>query len=191
MRVIAGAARGTALVAPSKGTRPVSDRAREGMFSSLGDRVVDATCLDLFAGTGALGIEALSRGATTCTFVDRSKAATAVVRENLRRAHVEDRATVITRDVESFLQGSTPGEPPGLVFVDPPYDVQGEALEGVLARVGAAWLPAAAWTVVVTRGHKGSLPAVPLHWTARRQLRYGDSLVILYGPSIPLEVGWA
>ena len=191
MRVIAGSAKGTALVAPARGTRPVSDRAREGLFSSLGAAVVDARCLDLFAGSGALGIESLSRGAATCTFVDRSRASAASIAENLRRTRGEDRGVVVTRDVATFLQGVPPHDPPDVVFVDPPYDTSTDVLEQLIGRLAAAWLPTADWTVILTRGHKGPLPAVPLHWTARRQLRYGDSLVILYGPSIPLEVGWA
>ena len=75
MRVVAGAARGRRLAPVPEGTRPVSDRAREGLFSSLGDAVVGAGVLDLFAGTGALGIEALSRGAAGATFVDRAPGA--------------------------------------------------------------------------------------------------------------------
>ncbi|HSL11556.1 MAG TPA: 16S rRNA (guanine(966)-N(2))-methyltransferase RsmD [Actinomycetota bacterium] len=182
MRVIAGSAGGIPLVAPPKGTRPVSDRAREGVFSSLGDRVVGAVCLDLFAGSGAMGIEGLSRGAVSCTFVEKSRQATSTIARNLAATHLADRAVVVTRDVGSFLD-RPPRDDAGvdLVFVDPPYDLAGPALAGVLARLDA-WLVSDGWTVVVTRGHKSSLAAVPLHWSARRQLRYGDSLLILYGP---------
>lgn len=183
MRVIAGQARGTVLVAPRRGTRPVSDRAREGLFSSLGADVAGAVCLDLFAGSGALGIEALSRGAEACTFVDVARPAGAAVRENLRRTGLADRATVVVRDVAAYLRRRTPEDPPvDLVFVDPPYEIAGPALDRVFEALDAGWLAEGDWTVVVTRGHKGSLPAVPVHWAARRQLRYGDSLVILYRP---------
>ena len=181
MRVIAGSAGGTPLVVPPRGTRPVSDRAREGLFSSLGDAVLDADCLDLFAGSGALGIEALSRGAATCTFVDTARSAAAAIARNLERTHLGHRGTVVVRDVGSFVQ-QPPARPVDLVFLDPPYEVAGPALDRVCTALEASWLPERGWTVVVTRGHKSSLPAVPLHWTARRQLRYGDSLVILYGP---------
>jgi 16S rRNA (guanine966-N2)-methyltransferase len=181
MRVIAGSAGGTPLVAPPRGTRPVSDRAREGLFSSLGDAVAEATCLDLYAGSGALGIEALSRGARTCTFVDKARPAAVAIARNLARTHLDDRGTVVTRDVVAWLE--QPSERRAdLVFVDPPYDLSGPALDRVFAAVEACCLGERDWTVVVTRGHKGSLPGVPLHWSARRQLRYGDSLVILYGP---------
>jgi 16S rRNA (guanine966-N2)-methyltransferase len=182
MRVIAGSAGGTPLVAPAKGTRPVSDRAREGVFSSLGARVDGAVCLDLFAGSGAMGIEALSRGAEACTFVDKSRSAAAAIERNLAKTHLQDRAVVVTRDAAAFLE-----HPPGsgdvdLAFVDPPYEHAGPPFDRILERLASGWLRGDDWTVVVTRGHKASLPGLPLHWTTRRQLRYGDSLLILYGP---------
>lgn len=183
MRVIAGSAGGTRLVGPPPGTRPVSDRAREGVFASLSDRVQGAVCVDLFAGTGAMGIEALSRGADRCWFVDRSRPAAAVIRENLGRTHLADRATVVTSDVGAYLRRRPPDRVAAdLVFVDPPYEVTRAALDSVLAALDAGWLAGDDWTVVVTRGHKTPLPAVPVHWAARRQLRYGDSLVISYRP---------
>jgi 16S rRNA (guanine966-N2)-methyltransferase len=183
MRVIAGSARGTVLTAPARGTRPVSDRAREGLFSSLGDDVLDAKCLDLYAGSGALGIEALSRGAASCTFVDRARPASAAIRENLRRSHLAARGIVVTRDVGAFLRaGGGDDGPADIAFVDPPYEVAGAGLEGVLTALDARWVLPHRSTVVLTRGHKGLLPAVPVHWAARRHLRYGDSLVILYRP---------
>jgi 16S rRNA (guanine966-N2)-methyltransferase len=187
MRVIAGTAKGRRLGPVPPGTRPVSDRAREGLFASLGERVVDARCMDLFAGTGALGIEALSRGAESCTFVDRSRAAAGTIRANLATTGFEAEGTVICRDVGSFLaRRPSPERAASLVFVDPPYDVAVEELDAAMGALDRGWLDPDGWTVVVTRGHKGSLPAVPVHWAARRHLRYGDSLVILY-----TEVGWA
>jgi 16S rRNA (guanine966-N2)-methyltransferase len=185
MRVIGGVARGTRLVGPVAGTRPVSDRAREGLFASLGDRVPDAVCLDLFAGTGALGIEALSRGAARCTFVERSARAAASIRENLARTRLADRGSVVVRDVGAYLRRRPEDQPRvDLAFLDPPYEDAGR-LGSALAALDRGWL-AEGWTVVVTRGHKSSLPSVPVHWATRRQLRYGDSLVIAYQ-----EVGWA
>jgi 16S rRNA (guanine966-N2)-methyltransferase len=187
MRVIAGTAKGRRLGPVPPGTRPVSDRAREGLFASLGPDVEGARCLDLFAGTGALGIEALSRGAAGCTFVDRSRAATAAIRVNLRLTGFEEAATVACRDALAFAAGGPgPEGPCSLVFLDPPYETSGDDLGALVEALAAGWLDPDGWTVVVTRGHKGSLPAVPVHWAARRHLRYGDSLVILY-----TEVGWA
>jgi 16S rRNA (guanine966-N2)-methyltransferase len=180
MRVIAGSAKGRRLGPVPRGVRPVSDRAREGLFSSLAGRVVEARCLDLFAGTGAVGIEALSRGASSCRFVDRSRAAAAAIRANLAVTGLADRATVVVGDVLDHLRGGPPEEPADLVFLDPPYELEGPSLDACLAALDAGWLAPPGWTVVVTRGHKGSLPGVPLHWAAARQLRYGDSLLTLY-----------
>src|SRR3954462_550231 len=105
MRIIAGSARGARLGPVPPGVRPVSDRAREGLFSSLGDRVLDAEVLDLYAGTGALGIEALSRGAKEATFVESDRRAVAAVRANLSRVGLEAQARVRHRPVLAFLRG--------------------------------------------------------------------------------------
>ncbi len=187
MRVIAGLAKGVRLGPVPAGTRPVSDRAREGLFASLAGLVKGARCLDLFAGTGAVGIEALSRGASHCTFVERSRPAASAIRENLVRTKLVDRGLVVGRDVQSFLRRPPPAADVfELVFVDPPYDTGPRALEELVEALDAGWLAPRMWTVVVTRGQKGFLPAVPLHWAVWRQLRYGDSLLTLYR-----EVGWA
>jgi 16S rRNA (guanine966-N2)-methyltransferase len=181
MRVIAGSAKGRRLGPVPPGVRPVSDRAREGLFASLAGRVLDARCLDLFAGTGAVGIEALSRGASRCRFVDRSRAAAAAIQANLEKTGLADRGTVVAADVLAhLLRGPGDEGPADLVFLDPPYDLEGPSLDACLAALGDGWLAAPGWTVVVTRGHKGSLPGVPLHWAAGRRLRYGDSLLTLY-----------
>jgi 16S rRNA (guanine966-N2)-methyltransferase len=181
VRVIAGSARGTRLGPVPPGVRPVSDRAREGVFASLGPGVRDTSCLDLYAGTGAMGIEALSRGATSCLFVDRSRVAAGAVRDNLRRTHLEDRGSVRASDVGGFLRRQRP--PVGgvdLVFLDPPYETAAPEIGDRLRDLAAGWLAPEGWTVVLTRGHKGALPALPVHWAARRTLRYGDSLLTLY-----------
>ena len=181
MRVIAGSARGTRLGPVPAGVRPLSDRAREGLFASLGSDVPDARCLDLFAGTGAVGIEALSRGAASCTFVDAAREATDAVRSNLERAHVGERGTVRTADVAVYLRRRRADEPRfELVFLDPPYELGEPSLSGCLAALDAGWLAPEGWTVILTRGHKSSVPTVPVHWATRRQLRYGDSLLTLY-----------
>jgi 16S rRNA (guanine966-N2)-methyltransferase len=181
VRVIAGSARGTRLGPVPAGVRPLSDRAREGLFASLGSDVPDARCLDLFAGTGAVGIEALSRGAVSCTFVDASREAADAVRSNLERAHLAERGTVRTADVAVYLRRRRADEPPyELVFLDPPYELAEPPLSACLAALDAGWLAPEGWTLVLTRGHKSSLPTVPVHWATRRQLRYGDSLLTLY-----------
>jgi 16S rRNA (guanine966-N2)-methyltransferase len=187
MRVIAGSAKGMRLGPVPPGVRPVSDRAREGLFSSLAPEVPDARVLDLYAGTGAMGIEALSRGAEHVVFVDRAYEASAAIHDNLDRTHMADRATVVTQDVAAFVaqEPSTTGRF-DLVLLDPPYDVAGPDLEAVLGGIGPERLSDQGWTVVLTRGIKSSTPVIPIHWAVARQFRYGDSLVILYR-----EVSWA
>lgn len=187
MRVIAGTAKGVRLGAVPPGARPVSDRAREGLFSSLGGRVTDAIVLDLFAGTGALGIEALSRGAEHAVFVDRSGRATAAVRENLARTRLGERATVRQVDAQAFLgQAERPEGPFDLVLLDPPYDLEGPDLERILDALAGGWLADEGWTVVLTRGNRSSTPVIPVDWAVARRLRYGDSLLTLFQ-----EVRWA
>lgn len=124
MRVIAGVARGHPLVAPrDRGTRPITDRVKETLFAILGDRVPGATVLDLYAGSGAIGIEALSRGADHATFVEHARPALAALRENLVRTRLAEAATVEPIDVARFL-GRQPATRWDLVFLDPPYDLR-------------------------------------------------------------------
>jgi len=120
VRVVAGELRGQRLEAPGRGTRPTADRVREAVFSILGD-VSGLRVLDLYAGSGALGIEALSRGAAGAVFVDSSAPAVAVIRRNLERLGLE--AAVQRRDALAYLRGAGGDAPFDLVFCDPPYDL--------------------------------------------------------------------
>ena len=124
MRIIAGAWRGRPLDAPpGRATRPTSDRAREGLFSMLQSRIGSFEGLriaDLFAGTGALGLEALSRGAGHCTFVERDRQALDILRRNIERLGAGDRADVRAQAVEHVPPPATPFD---LIFMDPPYGV--------------------------------------------------------------------
>jgi len=183
MRVIAGIAKGTRLARAPEGVRPVSDRVREGLFSSLGDDVPGARVLDLFAGTGALGIEALSRGAEAAVFVDRSPMAIRTIRENLAVTRLGDRATVIRSAVARYLgRSAAPSEPApfDLVFVDPPYDLGRPQLDEDLAALAAGPLLAPDATVALTRGSRSSTVVIPLHWLVAKRLAYGDSVVTLF-----------
>lgn len=121
MRIITGSARGTHLFTLSgEATRPTSERTKEALFSILQQAPVGARVLDLFAGSGQLGLEALSRGATAAVFVDGSKEAADVVRRNAQKTHLSDRCEVVVADALSFLR--TCRRPPyDLVFLDPPY----------------------------------------------------------------------
>jgi 16S rRNA (guanine(966)-N(2))-methyltransferase RsmD len=120
MRVIAGSAKGRKLKAvPGDTTRPITDRAKEALFSILGQWLVDARVLDLFSGTGAVGIEALSRGAAHVAFVEKSQSATRIIGDNLRATGLAERAMVKRSDVFKFLE-QTPPQPYDLIYVAPP-----------------------------------------------------------------------
>jgi 16S rRNA (guanine966-N2)-methyltransferase len=190
MRVIAGSARGTRLGRVPAGVRPVSDRVREGLFSSLGDRLEGARVLDLYAGTGALGIEALSRGAEEAVFVDSSSDAVTVVRDNLARTGFDNRAAVRRSDVRRFLE-RRPADPEGfdLVFLDPPYESGGSELDPVLELLDVKPLLREGFTVVLSRGSRSSKDVIPLHWAVARRLSYGDSVVMLFrSRNLPTDV---
>src|SRR4051812_2631513 len=121
MRVVAGIVGGRVLRAPAGAdTRPTSEKVREAIFNILPE-VEGFSVLDLFAGSGALGIEALSRGATHATFVDQGKTALAAVRANLRELGLEPRATVMSGDAVALAARHVPASPWQLVFIDPPY----------------------------------------------------------------------
>jgi 16S rRNA (guanine966-N2)-methyltransferase len=175
MRVIAGLAKGVRLAPVPSGTRPLSDRAREGLFSSLGSAVEGARCVDLFAGTGALGIEALSRGATSCLFVDRASAAVRAIRENLSRTGLVDRATVVRSEAGNAL-GRT-ADPFDLAFLDPPYAHDPETLGRVIARL--AGRVARGGSMALTRPKKDAIDVIPIHWTVSKLLTYGDTQILI------------
>jgi 16S rRNA (guanine966-N2)-methyltransferase len=120
MRIIAGRSGGIRLFVPKTEIRPTMDRVKAAIFSSLGERVLGARVLDLFAGTGALGIEALSRGAASSTFVERDSRAVAAIERNLAQAHFDGR--VRKQDVFEFLQRASTAETYDLIFADPPYE---------------------------------------------------------------------
>src|SRR5437763_1245441 len=120
MRVIAGTAGGIHLIVPKRGVRPTMDRVKAAMFSSLGEVVIGARVLDLFAGSGALGLEALSRGAASVIFVDKDSQSIAVIEKNLARANLVGR--IHRQDVFVFLRRSVGKETFDLIFADPPYE---------------------------------------------------------------------
>jgi len=172
MRVIAGAAKGRRLQAPSGlATRPLTDLAREGLFSSIGERVEEARVLDLYAGSGAIGIEALSRGAGAVTLVERDPAAFRILRENLAAVGLGGRA--VNQEVTAFLC-QAPAASFELVFVDPPYAEALASVEMVLAKVAAVVTPGG--LVVVHRRAGGSAPTLPAG-QVMPPLRYGDTVL--------------
>jgi 16S rRNA (guanine966-N2)-methyltransferase len=169
MRVVAGLAGGRRLQAPAgRQVRPTSERVREALFNALGsmDAIAGATVLDLFAGTGALGIEALSRGATTATFVDADPRAIAAIKANLQATGLAERARVVQADVVRFLTERPPSRV-DVAFADPPYafDGWGRLLEVLPARLVA----------LEARSHID----LPAGWRPLRSKRYGDTVVTL------------
>jgi 16S rRNA (guanine966-N2)-methyltransferase len=177
VRVIAGTARGRRLVAP-RGllVRPTTDRVKAALFSALDARglLLDASVLDLYAGSGALGIEALSRGAAHAVFVDNAKDATRAIADNVERCALADRATIIARDVPRFV--ATVETTFDLAFVDPPYNVDRDRLSPVLAAVARV---APGGVIVVERpaGPRAEAVPPPDGWEATWHREFGDTLV--------------
>lgn len=127
MRVIAGTAKGHRLRSPTSGTRPMADRMKESLFSALGD-LEGINVLDLYAGSGSLGLEALSRGAKKAIFVESGRDAILKLEQNIETCDFGDRSEVVWSDVQSAL-GRPSGERMDLIFVDPPYSVSVEAVQ--------------------------------------------------------------
>ena len=176
MRVIAGRYKGRRLQSPSwAGLRPTSDRLRETLFNVLSSRVEGARAIDACAGTGALGIEALSRGAAHVTFVERDRRAVALVTRNLAACHVTQGYTMMAIAVERVPAGSLDGSA-DLVLVDPPYEAAD--LVDLVERV-ARWL-APGGLLVVEHGARRHVPEAVGGLRRVRQLRAGDSCLSLY-----------
>lgn len=179
MRVIAGVAKGHPLRAPKgQGTRPTSDRVREALFNVLAPRVPEARVLDGFAGTGALGIEALSRGAASAVFVEQDGGVAQVIRDNLRRTGLESQAKVLVQDV-SRTGSLAPLGPFDLLFLDPPYD-RGW-VQRMLDAVGAAKLLALDGLLMIEHSRREPAPEQAGELERRRQLTYGDTVISIFG----------
>ncbi len=181
-RLIGGTAGGRRIAVPPTGTRPTSDRVREALFSLLEARgaIEDAQVLDLFAGSGALGIEALSRGASTAVLVERDPRACAVIQSNARAAGVHG-ALVRRAAVVAFLKRTpTPVE---LVFVDPPYTDPAAGVDEVLALL-PSWL-APDGLVVLERDVRSDAPAWPASFDPEERRVYGETVLHLAHRSAP------
>ena len=181
-RIIAGTLGGRTLRTPAgSGTRPTSDRVREALFSALEARdVLDgAHVLDLYAGSGALGLEAVSRGARSAVLVESGRRAAATVTANVRSLGVEG-VRVLTATVASALSAEPgPDDAADLVFLDPPYDLSGDEVAAVLARLTAGWLAPGA-TVVLERSSRSPEPSWPEGLTqVGRPRRYGETTLWL------------
>ena len=185
-RIVAGSAKGRTLAVPKSGTRPTSERVREALFSRLDHMNVleGATVLDLFAGTGALGLEALSRGAARATLVEKASAAARVASANVRATGLP--ARVVTADVRAYL-GARSGEAltgeNDLVFIDPPYDIP----EGDMTTVLSALAP---WVgpdslIVVERSTRAPAPTWPPFLVLEDTRAWGETVAYFAGPPRP------
>lgn len=168
LRIIGGRWRGSRIVFPALAAiRPSPDRVRETLFNWLQQPIVGARCLDLFAGSGALGLEALSRGAAHVTFVDREPQVGRHLSQTLERLGSRE-ATVVVEDAQRFL--SRPPQPFDIVFIDPPFD------SAVLEQVGSrlqGWLAPGAYIYVESPADR-SLAMLPAHWSVQRTKRAGQ-----------------
>ena len=177
MRVITGSARGCQLKAP-KGldTRPTLDQVKEGLFSVIQFEIEGRRVLDLFAGSGQLGIEALSRGAASAVFVDAGREAVSVIGENLQRTHLQDRARVLRTDYLSYLNSCR--ETFDLVFLDPPYD--NVFLENAIKRISEIDILSESAIILCERPSEKTLPPPPPGLRHCRDYRYGRAAVTIY-----------
>ncbi len=175
MRIIGGSLRGRRLPSPTwSGLRPTADRLRETLFNILGDAVTGARVLDGCAGTGALGLEALSRGAAHVTFIDRDVRAVALIVANLERCRVAGRGTVIRGALPGALRFVEAAGTFDLVLLDPPYEYDDHAMRAILSAVGPRTAPGGQVVVERTRSAE-AVSGAPLRHT--RRVRAGNSIL--------------
>lgn len=191
-RVIAGSARGVRLAAAGAETRPLGDRVKQTLFAILEPGLRGGRFLDLFAGTGAGGIEALSRGAASAVFVERDPATARVIDANLAASHLAARATVVRADAVTWLRTPAANRlgPYAGILVDPPYD-RPELLRAVLELLGASApdLLAPGSLVVAKHFWKESLPARIGLLASARERRFGETMVTFYRVAPPKDGG--
>ena len=176
MRIIAGSLKGRHLRSPRwAGLRPTSDRLRETLFNILAARVRDATVLDACAGTGALGLEALSRGARVVVFVEQDRRATALIADNTVRCGVRDRCRIVEGALPDVVDTGKLGQSFGLILLDPPYD--DPTIDAILSAVGECL--ASDGLLVLERARRSDQPAVA-NLTPVRTVTSGDSVLDFY-----------
>jgi 16S rRNA (guanine966-N2)-methyltransferase len=176
MRIIAGELKGRRLEAPDwPGLRPTSDKLRETLFNVLGQDIHDARVLDAYAGTGAVGIEALSRGAAHVTFVERDSRASRLIERNLERSGVRDRYAIIRAGFAEWVAGLR-GARFDIIFLDPPYS----AVELTAALDHASTLASEQAVVVIEHAKRDQAPTGAGRLVRTRELKSGDSALSFY-----------
>lgn len=180
MRIIAGSAKKRLLKVPSGWTgRPTADRVKESLFNILGDSIIDCRFLDLFAGTGNIGIEALSRGAANAVFVEQDRRASGAVLQNLKLTGFADKAIVLMKDVyRALAELENRGEKFDVVFLDPPY---GKGYEvPVIGSLSEARLVSANGLIIAESSKREAMPSDVQGFLLFRQERYGDTILSFY-----------
>jgi len=185
MRVISGKLRGRRLSGVPKGTRPTTDRLRESLFASLEGRLNGSVWLDLYAGTGAIGIEALSRGAGTVVFNDRDPASARAIRKNLERLEVDRGWELHQMDAFVFMKRFPLERPFDYIFLDPPYAYPHYAK--LLSRLGAWPGFGPETTLILEVFKKQAQEFIPSGMTLTRQMTAGDSVVLLLRQALEAE----
>lgn len=183
MRIIAGSAGRTAIKVPAGVTRPTTDFVRQAIFSILADRVADARVLDLFAGSGAIGLEALSRGASSCRFVDENRHCAAVITANLEKARLTG-GVVSKAEATAFLKRDSSTY--DLIFADPPYWKHHGDVDHVGRLLTGGWiaprLVPGGWFIAEISANQPSPDGAGLELIDRRE--YGGSAIVIYGHSV-------
>jgi 16S rRNA (guanine(966)-N(2))-methyltransferase RsmD len=180
MRVITGSARGIVLKTPDGlSTRPTADRVKEALFSAIQFHIPAAKVLDLFGGTGQLGIEALSRGAKSAVFVDHQESACKLIRENLRRTHLEESSKVIRSDYAAYLKNCS--EKFDIIFLDPPYAEK--FLENSLKMITEIDILQSGGIIVAERPVEKELNVDFPGYERSRDYKYGNVLIAIFRKS--------
>jgi len=190
MRIITGSARGARLQAPAgEHTRPTSERTKEAVFSMLGEGVAGRPVLDLFGGSGQMGLEAVSRGAARAVIVDNDRAAVGIIRENARHTKLLPLVEIVSGDAKSFLKTYT-GAPFGLIFLDPPYATS--LVHDCLALIASRGLLRRGGTVVCETPSPEAVfagdTALEAQYEVLRRARYGVAHIALLTPAGEVEI---
>lgn len=179
MRIISGFMKGRKLHAPpGLGVRPTSDKVKESIFNILSDRIEDASFLDLYAGIGSVGIEALSRGAKRVVFVEKSKRHIEFLKKNLSSTPFESRSAIFGMDATEFLKKKRAG-PFDFIFIDPSYE--GEEIEKTLPLLGEGDMITTNGTVIIQHFHKKVFSDQIGQLSFLRRYKYGETVLSFYG----------